>query len=386
MWKTVKLGDICTATQGVQILKSKQNESETFGYRRYLYISDFKHDKNLKYVEDVHPKKLVTADDIIVSNTGSQGEVYKGIEGILSNNLFKVTFDKELVDSGFLFMFLKSSLFVDFQNERTRGSTQPDMGHKNFLATPFSYPPLAEQQRIVAKLDAAFEEIDKAIATVKNSLNNAKGLINSTLGQIFLVEKENWNNTTLNDVCTVARGSSPRPIKEYFTEENGVNWIKIGDTQQDGKYVSSTKQRITEEGAKKSKFVNVGDFILTNSMSYGRPYIMAIDGCIHDGWFVLRLNGDIDAEYFYYLLSSPLVQNQFTQLAAGAVVKNISGDLVKRTKLSIPPKDRQIEIRTRIVNIERHIEHLCSIANKKISNYETLKSAILRQELKGETA
>ena len=176
MWKTVKLGDICTATQGVQILKSKQNESETFGYRRYLYISDFKHDKNLKYVEDVHPKKLVTADDIIVSNTGSQGEVYKGIEGILSNNLFKVTFDKELVDSGFLFMFLKSSLFVDFQNERTRGSTQPHMGHKNFLATPFSYPPLAEQQRIVAKLDAAFAEIDKATRFSLTQIGNIDAL------------------------------------------------------------------------------------------------------------------------------------------------------------------------------------------------------------------
>ena len=62
-----------------------------------------------------------------------------------------------------LFHFLKSPLFIDFQNERTRGSTQPHMGHKNFLSTPISLPPLAEQQRIVAKLDAAFAEIDGAI-------------------------------------------------------------------------------------------------------------------------------------------------------------------------------------------------------------------------------
>jgi len=153
-----------------------------------------------------------------------------------------------------------------------------------------------------------------------------------------------WKEYTLNEVCDVQRGSSPRPIKQFTTENDGVNWIKISDTTQGGKYVSSTKEKITKEGAEKSRYVSAGDLILTNSMSYGRPYIMATDGYIHDGWFVLRLKEFIDAEYFYHLLSSTIVQKQFNQLAAGSVVKNISGDLVKKVIFSLPPLAEQQRI------------------------------------------
>ena len=87
----------------------------------------------------------------------------------------------------------------------------------------------------------------------------------------------------------VERGGSPRPIKKYITDsENGVNWIKIGDASNDSRYITRTKEKITQDGVKKSRMVYEGDFILSNSMSFGKPYIMKTSGCIHDGWLVLR--------------------------------------------------------------------------------------------------
>ncbi len=157
--------------------------------------------------------------------------------------------------------------------------------------------------------------------------------------------KKGWQTKKLSEVCLVERGSSPRPIKEFFTTNpDGVNWIKIGDTEEGGRYVYSTAQKITPEGAKQSRFVKEGDFILTNSMSFGRPYIMKTTGYIHDGWFVLRLKEFIDTDYFYHLLSSDVVQSQFRQLASGAIVQNISGDLVKMAILPIPPLAEQQRI------------------------------------------
>ena len=165
------------------------------------------------------------------------------------------------------------------------------------------------------------------------------------MNSVFKQEGENWIRKPLGNACIVERGSSPRPIKKFLTEEpDGVNWIKIGDTVEGEKYVVSSKGKIISEGAKKSRFVKKGDLILTNSMSYGRPYIMHIDGYIHDGWFVLRLNNEIDANYFYYLLSSNFTQTQFKSLAAGSVVKNISSDLLKRTIVIIPPTEKQKKI------------------------------------------
>lgn len=190
--------------------------------------------------------------------------------------------------------------------------------------------------------------------------------------------KEGWQIKTLNEVCVVERGSSPRPIKSYFTTNpDGVNWIKIGDTEQDGRYVYSTAQKITPEGAKQSRFVKEGDFILTNSMSFGRPYIMKTSGYIHDGWFVFRLKDSLDTDYFYHLLSSPLVQNQFASLASGAIVKNISGDLVKKTKLPIPPLPEQQRIVAILDDAFESIAIAKANAEKNLQNAKALFESYL---------
>jgi type I restriction enzyme S subunit len=182
--------------------------------------------------------------------------------------------------------------------------------------------------------------------------------------------KQGWELKKLVDVCIVERGSSPRPIEKYFTtDDNGVNWIKIGDTKNIDKYIFYTKEKITKEGAKKSRYVKEGDFILSNSMSFGKPFIMKTDGYIHDGWFVLRLHEFIDTEYFYHLLSSPLVNEQFHKLASGSVVKNISGDLVKKVVLPIPPLSEQQQI---VAILD---ETFIAIAKAKANAEQNLKNA-----------
>ena len=62
----------------------------------------------------------------------------------------------------------------------------------------------------------------------------------------------NWKYVKIGDVCTVERGGSPRPIDKFITEDpNGINWIKIGDTD-DSMYIIKTAQKIIPEGMKKS--------------------------------------------------------------------------------------------------------------------------------------
>ena len=100
---------------------------------------------------------------------------------------------------------------------------------------------------------------------------------------------DSWRWTKFANICEIARGGSPRPIEAYLTNaKNGINWIKIGDTEKGGKYIYSTKEKIKPEGISKSRYVKAGDFLLTNSMSFGRPYILKTDGCIHDGWLVIN--------------------------------------------------------------------------------------------------
>ncbi|MFQ8981123.1 MAG: hypothetical protein ACLR6I_11910 [Waltera sp.] len=93
---------------------------------------------------------------------------------------------------------------------------------------------------------------------------------------------------SVDKLAKISRGASPRPIEKFLTEDvNGINWIKIGDVAVGEKYITHTAEKITNEGAKKSRRVKPGDFIVSNSMSVGRPYILKIDGCIHDGWIII---------------------------------------------------------------------------------------------------
>ena len=136
-----------------------------------------------------------------------------------------------------------------------------------------------------------------------------------------------------------------------------------------GRVVTSTEEKITKEGAKKSRHVNVGDLILSNSMSYGQPYIMNIEGYIHDGWFVLKgFENSFDRDYLCNLLISPAVQNQYRRLAAGGVVQNISSDLVNSVMVSLPSIKEQQKISSFLNLIDDRI----ATQRKIIEKYESL--------------
>ena len=154
-----------------------------------------------------------------------------------------------------------------------------------------------------------------------------------------------WKQVKIGDVCVVERGGSPRPIDKFITDkDNGINWIKIGDTT-DSMYITRTAQKIIPEGVKKSRYVQPGDFLLSNSMSFGRPYILAIDGCIHDGWLVLRdKNNSFDKHFLYYCLSAPITYRKFKSMAVGGVVNNLNSEMVRGVSIPLPPLDEQRRI------------------------------------------
>ena len=167
---------------------------------------------------------------------------------------------------------------------------------------------------------------------------------------------EKWSYAKIGDVCTVERGGSPRPIDKFITDDpNGINWIKIGDTT-DSMYITETAQKIIPEGMKKSRYVQPGDFLLSNSMSFGRPYILKIDGCIHDGWLVLRDNDCVfDKRFLYYYLSSPSTYQKFKNMAVGGVVNNLNSDMVRGVTVPVPKMEEQIEIVQTLDNVSKLI-------------------------------
>ena len=168
-----------------------------------------------------------------------------------------------------------------------------------------------------------------------------------------------WTYKRIGDVCLVERGGSPRPIDDYITDApDGINWIKIGDTS-DSMFITKTAQKIKPEGMKKSRYVEPGDFLLSNSMSFGRPYILKIDGCIHDGWLVLRDGqGLFDKRFLYYYLSSPTTYRRFAAMAVGGVVNNLNSEMVRKVEVPVPSMDEQREIANLLDKLNSVIESI----------------------------
>ena len=195
-----------------------------------------------------------------------------------------------------------------------------------------------------------------------------------------------WQSKKLGNVSRIVRGGSPRPIKKYLTDDKaGVNWIKIGDATGSNKYIHNTKEKITREGISKSRFVESGTFLLSNSMSFGRPYILKTEGCIHDGWLaIFDYEKELDQTYLFYFLSSSAVQKQCNQLAKGTVVRNLNIELASQLIISYPSLPVQKQIVAKLDVAFAGIDKAINATEKNIENAEALKSSILSQSFSGD--
>ncbi|XOV70673.1 MAG: restriction endonuclease subunit S [Verrucomicrobiota bacterium] len=189
-----------------------------------------------------------------------------------------------------------------------------------------------------------------------------------------------WVIKTIGELCDVARGGSPRPIKSFITADpDGINWIKISDATASGKYIYKTEQKIKPEGVSRSRFVKPNDFLLSNSMSFGKPYILKTSGCIHDGWLVLSdKKGEFKQDYLYHYLSSSQAYSQFDNLAAGSTVRNLNTDAVRKVKVPIPPLAEQERIVSILDEAFAAIETATANAEKNLQNARELFQSVLQ--------
>lgn len=178
---------------------------------------------------------------------------------------------------------------------------------------------------------------------------------------------EDWDAVMLGDYAQIFRGGSPRPIQDFITtSDKGINWIKIGDVGVGAKYIRATEEKIIPEGVSRSRMVYEGDLILSNSMSYGRPYIMNIEGCIHDGWLVIqKYDKTFYKDYLYYALSSEQTMQQYIAMAAGSSVQNLNKDKVSKVILPCPQIPEQKKIADALSAIDVLLMDLQKLIQKK---------------------
>ncbi len=240
----VKIEDICTTTQGVQITKTHTSGELYEGGYRYLYIADFLSDKNLSFVNDDFDAKKVTENDLVMANTGSPGRVFKGKDGILSNNLFKITFKKKEVDRDYLFLMLSSTTFQYSLQKQMKGGIQKHLGHKTIARQKIPLPPLAEQQKIAAILNAADSLRQKDQQLIEHYTALSQSLFLEMFGDP-VSNPMGWEQTTLDDVCDkIYGGGTPsKAVPEYYIGD--IPWVTPKDMKSE--YIGNSLVHINKE-------------------------------------------------------------------------------------------------------------------------------------------
>lgn len=223
------------------------------------------------------------------------------------------------------------------------GVTRINISKKRFRTIRIPVPPMEVQREIAGLLD----RMERLKVELEAELEARRWQYEHYRDSLLaLAEGDGGRLVTFGEVATIVRGGSPRPIQAYLTDAaDGVNWIKIGDVASGGKYITSTSEKIKPEGALRSRRVEPGDFVLSNSMSFGRPYIVKIDGCIHDGWLAIKDFGrTFLPDFLYHLLRTTRVYKEMAQRAGAGTVQNLNAEIVKRLVLPVPPLAEQERI------------------------------------------
>ena len=311
----------------------------------------------------------------------------KGIPGIVST-LYAVYKPKEITDSKFVQIYFElDSRMNSYMHPLVNKGAKNDMkvSAENALKGMVSFPKKDEQEMI----SLYFSSLDNLIALHQRKCDETKKLKKFMLQKMFPKKNEkkpeirfagftdDWEQRKFKNTVQIERGGSPRPIEDFITNsKNGLNWIKIGDAPSMGKYITKTAEKIKPEGLSKTREVHPGDLILSNSMSFGRPYIMAINGCIHDGWLLIRNDKNLyDLQFLCHLLGSENMFHQYKSFAAGSTVNNLNKDLVGNTTVSFPKKTEQ----SKLGALFDSLDNLITLHQRKYEKLKNIKKSMLEK-------
>ena len=177
----------------------------------------------------------------------------------------------------------------------------------------------------------------------------------------------------LGSVVKVRRGASPRPIGDPKYFGGKVGWVRISDvTQRNYKYLKQTQQYLSTLGESHSVRVNKGDLIMSICATVGKPIIVDMDACIHDGFVQLYDYENADTEYLFYLLQ--FHENDFEKRGQPGTQVNLNTTIVENEKVFIP---RNIKEQQKIAKIIATADNLLYQTKALIEKYQSIKQGMM---------
>ena len=349
-WKP--LGEVLVRTKGTKITAGQMKEM----HKDNAPLKIFAGGKTFALVDfdDVPDKDIHREPSIIVKSRGIIEFEYYDKPFSHKNEMWSYHSVNKHIYIKYVYYFLKTQENY-FRNIGSK-MQMPQIATPDTDNYKIPIPSLETQQKIVKILDKFTKleaTLEAELALRKRQYRYYRDFLLDFDNQIGGMIADDYKGRlkdvvwkTLGEVAKIQRGASPRPISNYIIQNgDGIPWIKIGDTSLNSKYIEKTEQKISYEGALKSRILEEGDFVISNSMSYGRPYILKIKGAIHDGWASISgFKKELNPDFLYHYLSSNDVQHYWKSKINSSSVSNLNVDIIKTLIIPIPPLAEQEKI------------------------------------------
>jgi type I restriction enzyme S subunit len=324
----------------------------------------------------------------------SHGFVSAEHDGKICSSGFGVLRTGANLNSRYLNQEILSNRFFCQMEAYVAGSGYPAVKISDLKKHRVSVPPLSEQRKIATVLYAVdrtiqknqqiyekAREVEEASKTKFFTRGYSRWELDESVGWRCRANKfpKDWKVKPAEELMNITRGASPRPRSDDSLFGGEIPWIKIGDAERGiSKSIKNVDSYVTEKGKQKSKFVKKGTLLVANSgATCGFSVFAGVDGCVHDGWLILREHDGLVSDFLYHYINWNY--NYLQSLSLGSAQTNLSTGLFGRLDIPLPPIQEQRQIVEALDSINQVATH----ASKEVERLKRLKRGLMQDLLSG---
>lgn len=293
---------------------------------------------------------------------------------------------KSKTSNKFLCFFLNQ---FDYHNFVT-GTTRYKLTQSDMCKIPIPLPPLAEQERIVAKIEELFAGIDAGVENLKSVKNQIALYRQSVLKSAFdgtLYKTTEWNFTSIGTVCDI----NPKTVLPDFSDDSIVSFLPMPTVEAEtGAFSPETVEyKKVKKGYTKFQNNDVLFAKITPCMENGKSCVVhdLIQGVGFGSteFHVLRCHAGMLPEYVFYFVVQKAFRSKAISFMTGAVgQKRVPADYLRDCEIPVPTLDEQKRIVAEIESRFERADALETAVDRALSNAEKLKQAVLKKAFSGE--
>lgn len=399
-WKTFRLDDVCQIQSGNSIAAKKKTElfTNVFG-TPYVATKDVGFDGSIDYENGIYiPKEHVNSfkispsgSTLVCAEGGSAGRkiAFSTNDCCYVNKMFSIT-PSESLEAKYIYYYTLSCEFQSQFKAALHGLIG-GVSLKKIKEFTISIPSLAEQQRIVAKLDVAFAEIEKLVTAQSSKLKEADSLVASALEKMLMQHGKAVIPVELQSLCESNRGITYGVIKLGEEVENGIPCLRTSNVKK-RKIVTKGMKRIAGELSREFErtILNGGEVLVNVRGTLGGVSVVPEDMA---GWNISREVAMVpidrykaSADYISLWISSPTSEKWLHGNTKGAAYQGINLSDLRKLPVALPDREVQDELVLQFKKLLRQTDTVKENIETAVNETATLKSAILAKELQSSEA